>query len=69
MALGSQNVKRQGIQFEHIWANDMDKDACQTVQDKIHIDSNQVYCSKVQNLKLRIYRWTGFDSPVMTSVL
>lgn len=30
MALGSQNAKQQGITFEHVWANDMDKYACET---------------------------------------
>jgi len=51
MALGSQNAKQQGITFEHVWANDMDKDACETFRKNIHIDSNHVFCSNVQDLK------------------
>lgn len=50
MALGAQNAGGQAGKFEHVWANDMDKDACATFQANIKIPLNQVICCKVQDL-------------------
>ena len=50
MALGAQNTKEHARSFEHVWANDMDKDACTTFQANIRIPSDQVICCNVQDL-------------------
>ena len=53
MALGAQKARMNGASFEHAWTNDMDKDACQTLQDNLSIKAENVICSKVEELDLR----------------
>ena len=53
MALGAQKARMNGASFEHAWTNDMDKDACQTLQDNLSIKAENVICSKVEELDFR----------------
>ncbi len=50
MALGATNARDGTYSFEHVWANDMDKDSCQTFKNNIPVAQNHVFCSKVQDL-------------------
>ena len=53
MALGAQEARMNGASFEHAWTNDIDKDACQTLQDNLSIKAENVICSKVEKLDLK----------------
>ena len=50
MALGAHKAGTNGHHFVHVWANDMEKDACDSLQRNLSIDRRGVYCSKVEKL-------------------
>ena len=49
MALGTHKAQVDGYGFRHVWANDMDKDACETLKQNVPVD--EVICKKVENLR------------------
>ena len=51
MALGAHLAKIDENGFSLAWANDIDQDACITLQRNIPIPNNQVYCCSVANVK------------------
>lgn len=52
MALGAHRARIDGNGFSLAWANDIDQDACTTLQRNIPISEKQVYCCSVADLKL-----------------
>lgn len=50
MALGAHNAQNGKASFRHVWVNDMDFDACQTLQDNLPISPQDVFCCKVDEL-------------------
>ena len=50
MALGAHKAGINGHRFVHVWANDMDKDACASLQSNLPIDEHRIYCGKVEKL-------------------
>lgn len=50
MALGAHKASINGHRFVHVWANDMDKDACESLQTNLSIDRRGIYCGKVETL-------------------
>ena len=50
MALGAHHAQKNGHRYIHVWANDMDNDACNTLKDNLQIPDNQIYCCKVEDL-------------------
>ncbi len=48
MALGASLAKAEGAGFAHLWATDMDKDACETFE--FNLEVNHVICDRVENL-------------------
>lgn len=49
MAYGAHKAEFRGNRFSHLWANDMDKDACKTLRRNVPVDT--VMCSKVEKLR------------------
>ena len=49
MAYGAHKAEYEGYRFSHVWANDMDKDACKTLRQNVPVES--VMCSKVERLR------------------
>ena len=49
MALGAHEAKVNGKGFSHVWANDMDRDACETFRRNLSVDD--VYARQVENLE------------------
>ena len=62
MALGAHNAKEQLVSFEHVWANDMDRDSCATFRENLRIPRERVICCRVENLDFR--RLCGIDGLV-----
>lgn len=52
MALGAHKARMNGYRFVHVWANDMDEDACNSLQNNLPIGESGVYCNKVEKLEL-----------------
>lgn len=50
LALGAHNAEMDGSGFAHVWANDMDKDACDSLRKNLPVDPKQVHCKKVEQL-------------------
>ena len=50
LALGAHLAKFKGYGFHHIWANDMEKSACETFCHNLPIARDNVICSRVENL-------------------
>lgn len=48
MAYGAHKAEYDGYSFSHVWANDMDKDACNTLRHNVPVDT--VMCSQVEKL-------------------
>lgn len=48
MAYGAHKAEYEGYGFSHVWANDMDRDACKTLRENVPVDT--VMCSKVEKL-------------------
>lgn len=53
MALGSHLVDNADGAFCHVWVNDLDKDACDTLAHNVQIDPGRVYCKDVRDLELK----------------
>lgn len=54
LALGAHLAKFKGFGFRHIWANDMEKNACETLRNNIPISPNSVICSRVEDLDFAV---------------
>ena len=52
LALGSHLASVGNAGFEHIWVNDIDPDACQTIRENLAIPSDKVYCCPVESLTM-----------------
>ncbi len=50
MALGAHNARIGQYGFTHAWANDMDRDGCESLITNLSISKSSVYCCKVENL-------------------
>ena len=50
LALGAHLAKFKKYGFRHIWANDMEKNACETLCHNLPIDPDNVICGRVENL-------------------
>ena len=50
MALGAHLAKYRGSGFCHVWANDNEEAACQTLRNNLPIDSKMVICRNVEEL-------------------
>jgi len=50
MAFGSNEAKVKTSSFVHVWANDIDKDACKTLEKNLPI--KHVYCCPVEELNM-----------------
>jgi len=48
MALGAHEARVDDHRFHHVWANDIDRDACKTLEQNVPVD--KVICKKVENL-------------------
>lgn len=48
MALGAHKARVNGCGFRHVWVNDIDKDACETLKRNVPVD--KVFRGKVENL-------------------
>ena len=48
MALGAHKAQVDGYGFRHVWANDIDCDACETLKRNVPV--GKVFCEKVENL-------------------
>ncbi len=50
MAFGAHiaTLKKHG--YHHVWANDMDKDACDTLRHNVPIDPDYVFCNDVKDI-------------------
>ncbi|WP_261834679.1 DNA cytosine methyltransferase [Vibrio ishigakensis] len=62
LALGAKNAscKVEGIEFQPVWANDIDASTCKTYARNIHNgDESKVYCAPVQELDFD--NLEGFD--------
>ena len=53
MALGAHQATYKGNGFLHTWVNDIDKDACQTLQNNLPIDPENVYCNDIKNVNMK----------------
>ena len=52
MALGAEKAKRCGKRFQHVWVNDIDKDACDTFARNFPTMPRQnIVCDDVRNLR------------------
>ena len=49
-ALGASFAKYKGSSMRHVWANDSDKDACDTFRRNIEIHPDKVICKDVRSL-------------------
>ena len=49
MALGAHQAQVDGCGFRHVWVNDIDKDACETLRQNVPVD--EVICSRVENMR------------------
>ena len=49
MAYGAHEAEIDGHRFRHVWATDMDKDACETIKKNVPVDN--VICRKVEDLR------------------
>ena len=49
MALGAHDAKLNGSGFFHVWANDMDRDACKTLEQNLPV--KKMYPRKVERLQ------------------
>jgi len=50
MALGAHKARKNGHRFAHIWANDIDEDACNTLAKNLPIAEEGIFCHKVENM-------------------
>ena len=50
MALGVHQAKVKGHGFAHVWLNDMDPDACLTLQNNLHLHPASIHCQQVETL-------------------
>ena len=50
MALGAHLAKVKGHGYNHVWANDLDKDACDTLSCNLPINPDNVICSDVRDI-------------------
>lgn len=51
MALGAHwAAKKAGVEVTHAWANDIDRDTCETYRDYFELDRNQVICGDARDL-------------------
>ena len=50
MALGASNAKLKGNGFSHVWANDIDKDSCDSFAHNLPIKGSNVFCCSVSEL-------------------
>lgn len=50
MALGAHLATFEEHGYRHIWVNDMDKDACNTLQHNLPIDPSNVFCSDIKEV-------------------
>ena len=50
MTLGAHRAKLDGNGFAHVWVNDNNADACQTLKDNIPMPKDGVVCSDVRDL-------------------
>ena len=48
MALGAHEARVDGYRFRHVWVNDIDKDACETLKRNVPV--GKVICGKVEKL-------------------
>ncbi len=53
MALGASKAKLGSSGFRHVWANDIDKDACRTFRHNMSIVEDAVFCCDVHKLDLK----------------
>lgn len=53
MALGASLARHRKSRFSHIWVNDINRDACATLQSNLKILPENVKCCPVQELKLK----------------
>ncbi len=53
MALGAHKAKLDGNGFCHIWVNDMDGDACQTIGHNLAIPKSEIHCCDVKKLDFK----------------
>ena len=52
MALGAHQSTFKGNNFTHVWVNDIDKDACQTLQYNLPIDPQAVICTDIKDINM-----------------
>ena len=52
MALGAHKAELGGHGFKHVWANDIEKDACATFRHNLNIKPKNVICCDVNKLNL-----------------
>lgn len=50
MALGAHKAGMNGHRFAHVWANDMDKDACESLRRNLSVGRCEIHCGKVEEL-------------------
>ena len=50
MALGSHLARKNSSKFNHIWINDIDKDACNTFANNFSINPKNIFCHGVKDL-------------------
>lgn len=50
MALGARQARRSGRRFVHVWANDMDRDACDTLARNALVPEAAIHCCRVEKL-------------------
>ena len=43
MALGASLAEYSGVRFQHVWATDNNKDACETFKQNIKVDKNLLF--------------------------
>lgn len=53
MALGASLAKVKGSRFSHVWAVDMDPDACDTLEKSRLLPAGKVICGKVEDVDFR----------------
>ena len=53
MGYGASISKVKDNSIEHAWATDYDQDSCNTY--KRNIDSNNVYCEKIEDINVHTY--------------
>lgn len=52
MALGASWAEIEESRFQHVWINDLDRDACESFQLNLPIPSGNVHCCDVKDLDL-----------------